>query len=653
MAAPSLVFFDDASDIDALITEAKTNPRNLAVEDVEVATAGLAHEGEIWSPQLLPYEEWVSEHSSEKSAAPEMYEAHEIGLINWGMRGMGISDEKLNTILEATLENNDLARPESSAVLAPRFNKSEGEDVTIRDIISVREDTGGYALTGFDLKTLVRSTNQQDDEYVVVLPSSIGGVPIVRITAEAFARRNVQGVSVRVLIVPDSVKRIDADAFASVSTGHIHIGAGVEHMGDMQSCDLAGVSPRLGSRAYTVDPDNQHFTSHNGNLLNKEETKLLFIAPPYDSRIEIPEGIEEIGAVALCAGCEPPHVVYCPESLQRVAAKGWDNAVWICSPSSRVGIALTSRNVRLASKNVVELDECFYDFDDNGALLVAGPRPPKSVSQRFAEAAAARHAGMADQLPSAAIKAKIPPARTMLTFPREVNGAPLVRIGVRALPHAPETVVFPDSVKIIDRENACKGTKRVVLPEGLEIIGAHSFCSRTFDGAVNIPQSVHFVGEGCFEYTVCRLAHTGSVVHISADQLLSCFCEAGEDGIPFNYEKYDEILLSGKNLPDRLGALIARASDPHEAPAKIMSSLVENLKERGKDARKRVAQNGDREQVAALLRNGFINDETFDEQIEYLRACNRADCVLYLMEEHRRRHGGEEKRASSRSRFAL
>jgi len=124
--------------------------------------------------------------------------------------------------------------------------------------------------------------------------------------------------------------------------------------------------------------------------------------------------------------------------------------------------------------------------------------------------------------------------------------------------------------------------------------------------------------------------------------------------VPFDYARYDELLLSGKNLPDRLGALISRVADPHRAPDEVRFALVERLRERGSDARKRVAQNGDRDEVAALLEAGFIDDATFDEQIELLRSCNRADCVLFLMEEHRRSNAGvSQPSSSSRARFAL
>ena len=61
------------------------------------------------------------------------------------------------------------------------------------------------------------------------------------------------------------------------------------------------------------------------------------------------------------------------------------------------------------------------------------------------------------------------------------------------------------------------------------------------------------------------------------------------------------------------------------------------------------AREGDRNMVEALVKAGFIDDASFDRQIELLRACNRTDCVAYLMEHHR----AQAKPTSAKERFAL
>ena len=177
----------------------------------------------------------------------------------------------------------------------------------------------------------------------------------------------------------------------------------------------------------------------------------------------------------------------------------------------------------------------------------------------------------------------------------------------------------------------------------------HCFCSRILEGPVSIPASVRSIGEGGFDYAVCRLEHTGSIVHVSADQLHTCFLVDAPDGIPFDFERYDELLRSGKNLPDRLGAALHRLAVPYRLDQQTRAALVAHLRERELDAMQRVAQEGDRAVVEALVQAGFIDERTFDRQIELLRACNRTDCVLYLMEQHR----AQAKPVKTKDRFAL
>ncbi len=231
-------------------------------------------------------------------------------------------------------------------------------------------------------------------------------------------------------------------------------------------------------------------------------------------------------------------------------------------------------------------------------------------------------------------------------LPRSVKGRPLVRVGVRALPYAPASLVVADTVRVIERDNACRGTRLVLCRAD---IGAHCFCSRILEGPVSIPASVRSIGEGSFEYAVCRLERTGTIVHVSADQLLTCFLTDAPDGVPFDYARYDELLRSGKNLPDKLGAVLHRLTVPYRLEDATRTALVAYLRDHEREAQQRVAQEGDRAMVEALVRDGFVDERTFDRQIELLRACNRTDCVLYLMEQHR----AQAKPTSARERFAL
>lgn len=648
MSERALVFYDPETDIEELIQKYGGNASSLDLEEVVIDEAGVAKEGEIWSPQLLPYEEWGAtqgERQEDEVAAD---------LFSVGSLTLGIDKNYLDSILAKAVKDNPLAASESSVVVQ---KKEYDEDVDLQGAFAVREAYNGYILVGADLRRFAASLGQKED-LVVVLPAYIDGKPVVRVSPEAFARRHVQGVGIRLLVIPDTVENVGEDTFATISVGHVHLGAGVSRLGG-QSCDLAGVSPRLGCRNYTVSEENTHYKGVDGNLLTKNGARLMFLAPPYGERVYIPEVVTQIDASALCRGCGKPQLVYCPTSLERVSTKEWDDCVWICPETARARKPLEDRGVRLAGPNAVRYEDCWYDFDENGAVLIAGPPAPRNVSQRFADAAAARYAGRSDQSPFDLIwdvENRVPDlsGRTSLILPREVDGKPLTRIAVRALPFAPATLVLPDTVRVVERDNACRGTKRLVLPEGIEVIGSCSFRPRTFEGIVPIPKSVKSIGYGCFEYSLCRLEHTGSIVHVSADQMQSCFLEeVGEDGVPFSYEQYDEVIFGARKLPDMLGTYIHRLADPIAPPEKIRENLLERLRSRLREAQERVAKDGDLATVQALFKAGFINDETFDRQIELLRSCNRTDCVLYLMDQRGGEKAEEKKPASARSRFAL
>lgn len=666
MMENTLVYHGAQAPIDDLIDQVIKNPPRLDARDVDVVEAARAVEGEVWSPQLPAYRAWVANDGADDAASGE---GREGDLFSAGALWMGEFDELLAQAAEQDAGD--------SVELSPmRARMEEG----LRGAISVRQVPGGYALTAFDLHRFAVAVGRSED-LVVALPAFVDGVAVVRVAVEAFARRFVQGVGVRLLVVPDTVEHVAANAFAAMSAQRIHLGRGVSQLGE-QRCDLAGVSPRLARREYSVDAANARYCAREGSLFSDNGKELVFLASPYGERVSLPQGVERVAAAAFADGCEPPAVVDCSVALARVDARGWDDAVWKCPAEAPAYRALRKRGVRLAGPFAVELDGCWYDFDDEGAVLVAGPPKPVSVSRRFAEQAAVRAVAVrgADEAAAAAARELSPSAAAaeaatefaasgeagstvdyvsasasdILALPRQVEGRPLVRIGVRALPFAPASVVVPDTVRVIERDNACRGTKRLVLPEGLRSIGAHCFWSRKLEGPVPIPASCRSVGEGSFEYSVCRLSHTGTIVHVSADQLLSCFLVDAPDGVPFDFARYDELLRSGKNLPDRLGALLHRLASPYRLSDSVRAVLVSHLRGYGKEAWERVAREGDRDMVEALVEAGFIDEASFDRQIELLRSCNRTDCVAYLMEWRREQRASEASAPSSlRDRFAL
>ena len=802
MDGNALVFRDATSSIDNLIARAQENPLALSLADVILEEPGHAIEGENWRPQLAPYKPWV--HDAALDETDEL-DGTDGDLLIVGALGMGISDEERMALIgdalrgeaagaagaerpltphelwtlgqtprwippheretsqnRETLESNrgttDTCREtnftacETSGMVRETSSEADeapGDPYEVADAdyfatmvpVQVRRDGDGFALSAVHLSALA-DHGLPSDQLIVAVPAFIDGVPVVRIASEAFARRFTSGASVRLLVVPDTVEVVGAQAFGSVCAEVVYLGAGVR-VYDPAPLDLALPNPRLTARRYRVSPSNERFVVVGDCLLERigaasspsvgvaagsadggggnigdcpingaigrrtavsggpvadddgSVFRLLFAEAPYGERLALPDGVQIVGLALLAKGVTPPHVIDAPASLARVDGAVPPETVWRGDDPAALARVVARCGGRVTDFQAVEDAQCWYGFaapapapmaaPDNGdaavagspsapfaaasasptsreAHLVAGPPAPDSVSRQFSSAAHARMRGASDvsarEAAASAASAMVAPvsAADRLALPRTVDGAPLTIIAERALITAPATLAIPDTVRVVRDGNACKGTRKLMLPEGLRTIGAHCFCSRTLVGPVLIPASVTSIGEGSFEYAVVRLAAADAVVHITSDQLMSCFLEAPDDGIPFDFARYDDQLLVGRGLPDHLGALLHRLAAPFRLAPAMRDRIVEALRERAADAVAAVAREGDIACVRALAEAGFLDDgELFDRQIERLRASNRTDCVLFLMNwQHDR---AEASRATvpkrARDRFAL
>ena len=91
--------------------------------------------------------------------------------------------------------------------------------------ITVRRDGEGYAVSAVHLGKLAEH-GLRADGLIVVVPSFIDDVPVVRIASEAFSRRFTSGAQVRLLVVPDTVEVVGSQAFNAVSAEVVYLGAG-------------------------------------------------------------------------------------------------------------------------------------------------------------------------------------------------------------------------------------------------------------------------------------------------------------------------------------------------------------------------------------------------------------------------------------------
>ncbi|MEG2530336.1 MAG: leucine-rich repeat protein [Raoultibacter sp.] len=606
-----MVFQDSTTELADIVDQVNKNPLNISAEDAHEYDSPKASAQEVWSPQLLPYKSWAVQETTA--------DREEVGLLEAGSLGLGLSQD----IREATL-----ARAARQQILSDAHERNEDacDNIQREPILSVRLDEDGYAIVGIDLHAYEHHCGSKVSNTVIIIPRSIGDTPIVRIAAGAFARRLVYGIDVRLVVVPDSVTHIEGDAFAALSVHDIFISRSVKSIGP-QHFSIKKATYVPDHIAFHVDKDNPVFSEHEGSLYSKSGDTLYFQAFPAQRTLTLPDTLRYIAPNAFIEDIDTPECIICPPSLSRIGSIPNPYTLWVCSTDAALRTTLANKHLLALAPNYVYADGFYFDITESGeAHLARSPRVSEQIS-----------------------------------LPSSVEGKPLTRIRIHALPHRIETLIIPDTVTVIEAKNTCVGLKELTLPAHLHTLGAHNFLSRALIHPLTIPRSVTSVGRGCFENCVCYLEACETTVHISPNLQLSCFI--GEDAppadeelyaqerIPFDFQRYDELLTSSHYLFDKLGAIMHRIEHPFRMSPEARHDCLTYLQDHHTEAMRRAAQAGNPQLLESLCTCGFITAETIDEQTELLRQMRKTDCVLFLMD-YRQKHFRAATETPS-SRFAL
>ena len=171
-AAEEMVFATQGAKAQEVVARALAAPVSLAADQVREVNPGRSQAGEVWSPQLLPYQSWEG-----GSARAGQVDGDADGdLLAAGSLGMGVDDDARARLLAMAARQEGVGG--SAAVDVP--------DEQDAPAVSVQREEAGYALVGFDLRALAQAAGAQSG-LAVVLPSFVDGVPVVRIAPGAFA----------------------------------------------------------------------------------------------------------------------------------------------------------------------------------------------------------------------------------------------------------------------------------------------------------------------------------------------------------------------------------------------------------------------------------------------------------------------------------
>ncbi len=184
--------------------------------------------------------------------------------------------------------------------------------------------------------------------------------------------------------------------------------------------------------------------------------------------------------------------------------------VWRCPVEAPAYRALRSA-ASVWRGRTVELEGCWYDFDAEGAVLYGAAEADIGVAALRRAGCGARRGrarqrrGFADDADVCALSparrcgrprsfaasgeagstgVTCRPARaTCLALPRQVEGRRSCASGVRARRSSRRPrLVYPKPCAIIERDNACRGTKRLILPRRLSFHRARTASVRVAEG---------------------------------------------------------------------------------------------------------------------------------------------------------------------------
>ena len=293
--------------------------------------------------------------------------------------------------------------------------------------------------------------------------------------------------SLKSIRIPNSVTSIGDDAFRGCrSLTNVTIGNGVTSIGwgAFRGCSSLtsitipdsvtsiGNSPFLGCSYLTsivVDNDNQYFTSIDGNLYNKDKTKLIqYAIGKTDSSFIIPDSVTSIGGGAF-SGCSSLTSIIIPDSVTSIGGGAfsgcdllvyneYDNAYYLGNDTNKYVVLIKAKTTSIVSCNINDSCKIIYSSAFDGCRSITSITIPDSVTS----------------IDNYAFRGCS--SLTSITIPDSVTS-----IGERAF-------------------DGCSSLTSITIGNGVTSIGESAFYNCSSLTSITIPDGVTSIGYGAFEY---------------------------------------------------------------------------------------------------------------------------------------------------------
>lgn len=166
------------------------------------------------------------------------------------------------------------------------------------------------SILAVDLHSYVRDASLSSNDVVLRIPQSIDGVPITRISADAFRPWLTYGVRVRLLMLPEGMQAVADEALAPLCVEHVALPASMKHAG-VHHWSIGKLTAQPRCIAFHAAADNPWYCAREGSLYTKLHDggidKLAFQAWPYPDVVRVPEGVQRIEAGSFARNGETSH----------------------------------------------------------------------------------------------------------------------------------------------------------------------------------------------------------------------------------------------------------------------------------------------------------------------------------------------------------